>query len=225
MEHFPMHMVEFAITTYCQARCRACPRTDERTGKAVSSLNLQHTSIEDFKNLTKSFNQIKLNNIAFCGEHGDPMMNPNIDLFIEEALKYSPRVSISTNGGIRKPLWYSNSAKKFGNEKLHIKFAIDGASNETNWHYREGVIFDKAIQNMTTFVQSGGFGKWKFIIFDWNWHEIVKAYDIAKNIIGCEIEYGFNRRNFINSAGLQGHISDTNKEKAYSLLKEINYEV
>lgn len=219
-----LHSIEFAITTYCQAKCRACPRTNEETGKTADWLVLEHMSIEDFTKNIKSFNQINLTDINFCGELGDPMMHPEIDSFLDESLKYATRVTISTNAGIRKPNWYAYSAKKY-KEKLDIKFAVDGASHEINWHYREGVVFDKAIENMTAYFQNGGIGKWKFLIFDWNWHQIVDAYNIAKNEVGCDIEFAFNTRDFVNTAGLQGNISQQNKNKAYKLLEQINYEI
>lgn len=219
-----LHSIEFSITTYCQAKCRACPRTDPETGNTASWLNLQHMNIEDFKQNIKSFNEIKLTDINFCGELGDPMMHPDINLFLDESLKYASRVTISTNAGIRKSNWYADSAIKY-QEKLDMKFAVDGATHNANWHYREGVVFEKAIENMTAYFQNGGIGKWKFLIFDWNWHQIVDAYNIAKNKVGCDIEFAFNKRHFVNSANLQGRISKENEEQAYKLLEEINYEI
>lgn len=217
------HSIEFAITTYCQAKCRACPRTDSHTGEQVNWLTTEHMDIAMFQNNIKSFDEIRLKDINFCGELGDPMMHPDIDMFIYSSLEYAERVTISTNAGLRQPIWYENSAKKYG-EKLSMKFAVDGADHETNWHYREGVNFDRAIDNMTAYFANGGVGKWKFLIFDWNYHQIVDAYNLA-NKIGCDIEYAFNRRPFVNTSGLQGRISNENAHIAKQLLKEIDYEI
>ena len=57
-----------------------------------------------------------------------------------------------------------------------------------------------------------------------NYHQIVDAYNLA-NKIGCDNEYTFNRRPFVNTSGLQGRISNENIHTAKQLLKDIDYEI
>ena len=97
-----------------------------------------------------------------------------------------------------------------------IDWGIDGTDHDTNWLYREGVNYERAMENMHTWFSNGGGGAWHFLIFDWNWFQIPEAIHIAKDI-GCKLEFKFNNRK-------HGLISPENKNIAWDLLEEY-YEV
>ena len=175
------HSIDFALTTYCQAKCRSCARTNEQTGEKESWLQLKHMDLDVFRRTLESSPNIHIADIEFCGEFGDPMMHPQIDKFIETALEFAPSVRISTNGGLRTPDWYESIAKKYKN-RLEINFAIDGATHDVNWMYREGVDWHRAIDNMTSYMSAGGRGSWWFIIFEWNWQQIPVAAKMCKSM-------------------------------------------
>jgi len=202
--------IDFAITTYCQAKCRSCARTNEDTGEKEDWLALKHMNLNVFKNTLKNSPNLKYFQIEFCGEFGDPMMHPKIDEFIETALEFAPLVTISTNGALRNPDWYAKIVKKY-KKKVHIRWAIDGADHNTNWKYREGVNWQRAIDNMTAYIKSGGIGQWNFLIFKWNWHQIPLARKLADDI-NISLYFKFNIRSF-------GLISDEDKQKALKLLE------
>ena len=143
------------------------------------------------------------------------MMHPQIDAFIETALKYAPEVSISTNGGLRQPEWYESIAKKY--DGLIINFAIDGTDHETNWKYREGVDFNRAIDNMTSYRVNGGRGCWWFLIFDWNWHQVPIAKQMADEI-NMQVIFNYNRRGY-------GLITPENQIASQKLYEENNINV
>lgn len=212
---------DFAITTFCQAKCRSCTRTDpdSPTGETSKWLTPHHMNYDVFKNILSGSRRLKDNNkyIQFCGELGDPMMHPRVNDFIETALEYGNKVHVNTNGGLRQPKWYEYLAQKYSDD-LRIKFGVDGIDHDTNWLYREGVDFDRAMRNMKAYFGAGGEGEWHFIIFDWNWHQIPAAKRIATEEIGCEIFFKFNGRDF-------GKIRDENKEHAYKLLIETQGEI
>jgi MoaA/NifB/PqqE/SkfB family radical SAM enzyme len=111
------------------------------------------------------FKKNEMGYILFCGELGDPMMHPDIEEIIDICLGAVPRIEIATNGGLRQPDWYEKIAKKYGN-RIHIKWAIDGTDHKTNWKYREGVDFKRAMSNMKAWIKNGGAGDWHFLIFD-----------------------------------------------------------
>ena len=203
--------VDFALTTYCQARCRSCARTNERTGEKEDWLELKHMDLDIFKSTLDGASDIRYDHIQFCGEFGDPMMHPQVDKFIETALDYVPHVVISTNGGLRNHLWYADIAKKYGNN-LHIQWAIDGATHDVNWKYREGVDFNKAFENMKSYTQAGGNGEWWYLLFEWNWHQIPLARKLAKDI-GINITFRYNDRDF-------GLITPESRIQAEDLLHE-----
>ena len=205
------HSIDFALTTYCQAKCRSCARTNEQTGEKESWLQLKHMDLDVFRQTLESSPNVHIADIEFCGEFGDPMMHPQIDKFIETALEFAPSVRISTNGGLRTPDWYESIAKKYKN-RLEINFAIDGATHDVNWMYREGVDWHRAIDNMTSYMSAGGRGSWWFIIFEWNWHQIPEANSLA-NDIGIDLMVRYNNRDF-------GLITPESQIKADAIIKE-----
>ncbi len=216
---------DFALTTYCQAKCQSCVRMDPNNPGLVSPfLNLQHFDLEIFKNIISNSDIIKHYNsyIQFCGELGDPVMHPQIEKFIEVAFEYGGGVQVNTNGGLRSPDWYTHLCTKFDSgpddrRRLKFKWGIDGTDHETNSKYRDGVDWHRAMDNMTAWFENDGEGEWHFIIFEWNWHQIFDAYEMAKNI-NCEIAFKFNGRNW-------GKISPENKIKALAMLKELNVKI
>ena len=212
------HSIDFALTTYCQAKCRSCARTNQETGEKEDWVKLKHMDLDVFeKRLKATQNNIEFSEIEFCGEFGDPMMHPQIDSFIETALKYAPEVSISTNGGLRQPEWYKSIAQKY-KKRLIINFAIDGTDHDTNWKYREGVDFQRAMDNMIAFTRSeGNRASWWFLIFDWNWHQVPLAKQMADEL-DIRITFNYNRRWI-------GLITPENKKASEKLYRDNNIQV
>ena len=70
---------DFWLTTYCQAKCRSCARTNIHTGDQESWLNTSHMKLETFVNRLEPFPH-EIGYIQFCGEMGDPCMHPKICL-------------------------------------------------------------------------------------------------------------------------------------------------
>ena len=76
------HMaIDFAISSYCQAKRRSCARTNDQTGEKEEWLVPKHMKLETFKNVIKNM-KAPLTQIQFCGELGDPMMHPDIEFLI-----------------------------------------------------------------------------------------------------------------------------------------------
>jgi len=91
---------DFALTSYCQSRCKTCPRTNRETGEPEDWLVIRHVPFDKFKKNTLGFTK-EIEFIKFCGATGDPMMHPEITKFVDHALTLTDNVRISTNGGIR----------------------------------------------------------------------------------------------------------------------------
>lgn len=213
-----IHEIDFALTTYCQARCRTCARTDFDTGQQASWLKLQHMDFDIYKNLLEAnltLKDLTKTKLTFCGEFGDPMMHPRIEEFMVYTSERDIRwLIINTNGGLRKPEWYHAMADY---QNIRIEFGIDGTDHDTNWKYREGVDWQRAMDNMRSWFANDGCGHWAFLLFEWNWHQIPEAIDMA-NEIGCKIEFKLNRRDY-------GLLTPENRSRAVSLLKEYGYDV
>lgn len=209
------HEFDFALTTYCQARCRSCARTNEETGEKVDWLELKHMDFDLYRNrveFSKLFSNPDQVRVTFCGEFGDPMMHPRVNDFIEYTAPVVKELVINTNGGLRKPEWYAQLGPKW--KHLRINWGIDGTDADTNDLYREGVNFNRAMENMRAWFNNDGHGEWQFLIFDWNWHQIVEAHEIAEEN-NIPIRFKFNNRGF-------GLITPDNKKSAYELLRCID---
>ena len=87
-------------------------------------------------------------------------------------------------------------------------------NHDINWLYREGVDWQRAMDNMNAWNSTYNKTTWWFLIFSWNWHQIPMAHEYAtKNNIA--IEFKFNNRDF-------GLISNQDKQEAFKLLKKLN---
>ncbi len=180
-------MLEFEITTYCQAKCALCAKTNAKTLKKESWLRLQHLALDDYKNaldqikLKKEIDFKSISTIELCGDYGDPAMHPQVEEFIDYAVENNYSVFLHTNGGIRGKDWYEKIAKKYKNDDVVVIFGIDGLDAETNSKYRSGVNFDSAWENMMTYAKNTKYRTaWHFIIFDFNYDQLETAYLIAK---------------------------------------------
>jgi MoaA/NifB/PqqE/SkfB family radical SAM enzyme len=180
--------IDFCITSYCQAKCPSCPRTDpNKEGYPKAAwLPLVHV---DFKNWTNVLQgqDWKDHTFVFCGEHGDPMMHPDITDFVKYGYDNANIIHIHTNGGLRQPAWYTEMAELYG-KKLFITFSIDGLSQKTSEKYRIGVNWKRSWDNMIAFrnqlEKEDRLGKlvWDYIVFEHNWHEIPDVVKQAKEL-------------------------------------------
>lgn len=178
----PTLAFDFALTSYCQSRCRTCPRTNMETGEPMDWLVIRHVPFSKWKKNTIGLSlEDNIEFIKFCGQTGDPMMHPDITKFVDHAFTFCDNIMISTNGGLRNTNWYTEMGNKYG-EELKIVFAIDGIDHDTNWKYREGVDFNKAWNNMVAYCNSPGYTQWDFLVFDWNWQQIPIAAKMGKSI-------------------------------------------
>ena len=66
------------LSTYCNAACPQCHRTDARTAGKVDWLPLIQWSVQEFKDAfpTSTFKHAR--KLQLCGTWGDPMMNKDI---------------------------------------------------------------------------------------------------------------------------------------------------
>lgn len=211
---------DFWLTTYCQAKCRSCARTNQDTGEEADFLVPSHMKLETFENRLKGFPH-EIGYIQFCGEMGDPCMHPQIADFVERSLDFTNDVHILTNGGLRQPEWYADLAKRYTNFRgistgIMFKFGVDGADHEINNLYREGVNWQRAYDNMEAWFTNGGRGSWHFLVFEWNYHQIPEVVRMAKEI-DAELTIKMNTRSY-------GKLTDSSKKKAVELLKEHYFE-
>ena len=193
-------ILEFAVTNYCQAKCPSCNRTDPETLELNPWIPLTHFDVDLFKKTVSHEYAEKRNliKIKFCGEAGDPMMHPKITDFIDHAFDIGVKsVTISTNGALRTPAWYTRMGETYGH-RLQIVFGIDGVDHETNIKYRIGVDTDRAFENMIAFHEAGGNAKWQFILFNFNYHQLPQVADIKeKHGMGAMVVWNMGNHGLI----------------------------
>lgn len=211
---------DISITSYCQAFCAGCQRNDI-SGNKNKDLIEEHMSYENFCFILGQIDQLDSQKIIkFCGEFGDPMMHPDIEKFIDRALKTTDDLTINTNGGLRQPRWYEHIAQKHSNKKLKIEWGIDGIDHDTNWLYRRGVNWQRAMDNMKSWTAAGGQGRWIFLVFGWNYHQIPQAINMAKDI-GVDLTFSLT----IDENGITGTRPGPDLESAKKILSEYGYEL
>lgn len=210
---------DFALTTYCQAKCRSCVRTDLDTGEPAEWLKPKHMDPAFFKKCIDNLEGLNIDAIEFCGELGDPMMHPKINFFIDYALFICDEVVISTNGGLRNPEFYIDIAAinrlKSNRKSVAINWGIDGVTHNVNDMYRTGVNFNRAMDNMLSWFSHGGEGQWMFLVFEWNVHQIRKAKKIAAEN-NIKIDFKINNRQW-------GKIRPNQIKEVEDILKDIGH--
>ena len=168
--------VHLETTQLCQASCPMCDR-DMNGGNVNPYLKSKSLTLDNIKHLfTDTFLQ-QLKNIYFCGNHGDPIFAPEcLEMFeyMRSKNKYL-NLGITTNGGARKPEWWSELAKL----NVHVNFSVDGLE-DTNHLYRQGVVWKNVEENIDAFTSEGGKADWTFLVFNYNEHQVKEAERYSK---------------------------------------------
>ena len=157
-------------SSYCNARCPGCPRN--AYGYPLEGFyNQAHFKPETMSEILKKFPNVQ--SVLYCGNHGDPMMNPDI----VQLCTNDKQISIATNGGIGKVDDYKRLAKT----GAHIVFGIDGLE-DTNHLYRQGVKWNNLMERVATFISAGGQATWQFIRFKHNMSQVEQAESLSKEM-------------------------------------------
>lgn len=174
--------IHLEITNRCQASCPMCAR-NIRGG--IENPNLVYTdwTLADYKSIMTQevINQVE--DIYFCGNYGDPVINNELPAFCEYTKNLNPniRIRIHTNGSIRNTLWWRKLADKLPDDHAVI-FGIDGIDDKTQEIYRIGTDYNKIIDNATAFIQSGGNAEWVFIRFQHNQDQVEQARALSQSL-------------------------------------------
>lgn len=174
--------IHLEITNRCQASCPMCAR-NIRGGIENPNLTYSDWSLSDYKSIMTQEVLKQIEDIYFCGNYGDPVINNELPAFCEYTKNINPnvRLRIHTNGSIRNTLWWRNLVPKLPEDHTVI-FGIDGIDDKTQQIYRIGTDYNKILDNATAFIQSGGTAEWVFIRFQHNQDQVEQARQIAADL-------------------------------------------
>ena len=193
--------IHLEITQNCQASCPMCDR-NQNGGALNPHINLDELTIDDVKNIFTADFISQLSTMYMCGNLGDPIVaRDTLEVFEYFRSNNSKMwLSMNTNAGARDENWWQELAKIYGRMGAVI-FSVDGLQ-DTNHIYRQGVVWENVERSMRSFTGAGGRGRWDFLIFDHNQHQVEEAEALA-NEIGFEKFTKKKTGRFISSATSQ----------------------
>ena len=167
--------ISIEASNVCNLSCGFCDIEKIRNGKKY------FITPDGFNNL--DIKKLKLN-VAMVGRVGDPIFNPDITDLTSIVKDADTKLFISTNGTMRDKKWWHDFASYMPRDHV-IYFAIDGTTPDVYSFYRRGGVYQKAIDNMKSFIDGGGNATWQFILFKHNQHQLDDLDRLSK-------EYGCN---------------------------------
>ena len=166
------------LTTYCNAKCPQCSRTNKDGLDKRDYVVLKHVDLQEWINTyEKSYRFIK--SFHFSGQWGDVMMNPHVeDIFKHIVNHSSAMISFSTNGSLRDEEFFWRIGSLTNN--IIGVFDIDGFTQETHEHYRRNTDLKKVMNNCETFAMTNSKTEVFTVVFKHNQHEIDMISDWCK---------------------------------------------
>ena len=173
--------VHLEITAKCQAACLQCDR-NINGGDLNPNIKLDELSLEDCKKIFTPDFVKQLDSLFMCGNLGDPVVAKDSLEVMDYLRSQNPNIwlSMNTNAGAKKPEWWSELAKIFGN-KGHVIFSFDGLK-DTNHLYRQNVNWDICMESSQAFIDAGGRARWDYLIFGHNQHQVEEAKELSERM-------------------------------------------
>jgi len=170
--------VHVEITNRCQASCPMCPR-NVHGGIENPLLSINEWTLDDFVKIFTADVLTQLEQINFCGNFGDPLMNADLIKMCEYIKATAPNIKteIHTNGSLRSTTWWKQLFDALTDNHV-VVFALDGLA-DTHSLYRVGTNYDLILKNARTFIKAGGNAEWMFIRFKHNEHQVAAAEAVA----------------------------------------------
>ena len=220
-----LKQIHVELTNACNAACPYCPRFHSNSPLVRPDLQISQITLEKFKQYFDYELVQQLETFMFCGVAGDPGMAKDLYEICDYVLSCNKHISIliHTNGGMRKPEFWSKLGSLFTKTNCRVTFSVDGLE-DTNHIYRRQVVWSSLLANMKAYLAAGGTANWDYLIFKHNEHQIDQAKGLAdqmgfmnfnlKKAVGFEWENKLKTLPAINREGkLDYHIfPPTNKD-------------
>ena len=206
------------ISTYCNAKCPQCSRTNSDGLNKYDFLPLVHWTLPEIQ-LAYPADQLDcVDRINLCPTWGDAMMNPDVYDIVEHFLcntKNFTEIRIHTNGSMRdEEFWWKFGflALKYRRKIFTVVFDIDGINQEMHSKYRRNTNLQKVLNNMKAFSDNGQSNvRSQTIVFKHNQDYLKEIGDLAKT-------YGSQSHTFIKS---DRFLFENNEYKPFHFINEI----
>lgn len=180
------------ISTYCNAGCPQCHRTNPNGLGKADWLPLIRWDLKTFKQAFPTEEIYKVTRFKFCGTWGDPIMCKGLLEMCEHIINNSnAEISIDTNGSIRDSDWWWRLGVLCG-DRLEVVFAIDGIDQEMHQKYRRFTNLEKVLDNMETLSYTQANICSQTILFKHN-------QEYKEQIMQLVKQYGSKRHSFVIS--------------------------
>ena len=205
--------IQLDTTTYCNAKCPMCHRTNPNGLDRVDWLPLTQWTLDDFK---KAFSPDDLKLIAlfsFCPTWGDAIMSNHTKSMVEYIFQHNSlcSVMIDTNGSIRDEDWWWEFGllSKAGKYDLIVNFDIDGTTQKMHERYRQGTNLQKVLNNMRAFAETKSKAHVQTIVFKHNQpylsdiEKLVKEYGASQHthVYSDRFDRGIDTFDFTDTDG------------------------
>ena len=167
------------ISTYCNATCPRCHRTNANGLSKVNWLPLIQWSLKEFKKAFPEETMKHIKDFQFCGTWGDPIMNKDVLEICEYIINNSKCwVFINTNGSFRDEFWW-NHLGYIIKGRGRVVFDIDGTTQEMHSHYRQKTDLNKILKNMKAYSLYGKVGIFT-VVYKHNENHLNEINEMAK---------------------------------------------
>ncbi len=189
------------ISTYCNAGCPQCHRTNANGLGKIEWLPLVQWSFEQFKSAFPIRVLQKFKEIHICGTWGDPIMNKDIFEIVSYILQNTNgmHILINTNGSIRDEEWWW----KFGvlvRNRTTVYWAVEGINPKQHEKYRKFTDLQKILNNMDSFSAAGGISEVFTVIFEHNEKDMYNIAELSKKHGARQIMFIRSNRFYDNNS-------------------------
>lgn len=168
------------LSTYCNAGCPQCHRTDPDGLGKVDWLPLVQWNLEQFMTAFPIKSLKHYARFEFCGTWGDPIMNKDIFGIVEYLIKNSTcTIQINTNGSIRDEEWWWNFGV-MGGGRLQTWFDVDGIDQEMHSLYRTKTDLSKIKENIISYCSTAADSSAMVIVFKHNEDYLLDIYSMLR---------------------------------------------
>ena len=166
-------------TSRCTLACPRCERTELLSKFGKKALPINDLDVKDFK----TFIDVDIDNILFCGNLGDPIYHANFLELVKVSKLVANSVKITTNGSRKSKSWWIQ-LNEILDDKDTVTFSIDGTPDNFT-RYRINGDWSSIRVGIDECVLGPARVVWKYIPFKFNENDI-ESTRLLSNKLGID---------------------------------------